>query len=645
MRHPLLPAAALAALVILVCEGFFGLFSKLSDPMRSPSHYAHFIESGECWMRVQISDIPEERKKTIRATVDVLEIADTNGQAQTCKGKMLLYVEKPSSISAGDILLVRTSPRLPSGADNPHQFDYRRHLQRRGILHTAYVTSADYRITEHSNKGVKARISSYRQRLIEVIHYSSLTDSQQGIAESILLGWDSELDDDTRTRFRTAGITHLLCVSGLHVGIIAVLVGWLLSFLGNRRHLRIIKGIIKIVSIWAFVVITGMAPSAMRAGLMFSLIAVGQIFSNRPPTLNAIAASALILLIAKPLMLFEVGFQLSYAAVIAIVVLVPPCEELIPIPEGKSKMTKLMFNILRKIRTLFCVSLVAQIATTPLTLYYFHSFPPYFLVANMTVTPFAALLLGSVLAMLAVAWWPMAFKVAGSVASTLLSATEHITRTISLWPNALIENIYFDETLLILSVIILFMLGWLIVRPQWGKALAAAALLVAAIIYILHINTRSSRQLCYDIYRVGNRTAIEFFIGKESILLCDSATASNPESIDYQTANNLIWHKAKRLHIMSLDTTYEDAHLIVKDRFIGFAGKTFRVVDRSNYRQRSTYIPKVDYLLLRQSPYITIAELQQQYRFDTLIILSQNTERRSSEWQSECQSLKVNYKL
>ena len=138
MRHPLLPAAALAALVILVCEGFFGLFSKLSDPMRSPSHYAHFV-ADECWMRVQISDIPEEREKTIRATADVLEIADTGGKAHQCHGKLLIYIEKPSAVNAGDELLVLARPQMPSAADNPHQFDYRRHLKRKGILYTSYI--------------------------------------------------------------------------------------------------------------------------------------------------------------------------------------------------------------------------------------------------------------------------------------------------------------------------------------------------------------------------------------------------------------------------------------------------------------------------------------------------------------------------
>lgn len=622
MRNPLLPIAALAALVILVCEGFFGIFSKWSDPSRSPSHYVHYVEDGDCWMRLRVDDIPEARRNTLRATATVLEVADSTGAVHPCQGKILLFFEKSSTVRAGDELVVLAAPRLPNGADNPHQFDYRRDLRRKGILRTAYIPSAACRVIAHSDKGLKAKTTVLRQRLIEVIHFSSLSPSQQGIAEALILGWRGDLDAETQSQFRTAGITHLLCVSGLHVGIVALIIGWCLGFLSNRRTMRIVKGSVQIAAIWLFVVVTGMAPSTMRAGLMFSLIVIGQMFFSRPPTLNAIAASALILLAVNPLMLFEVGFQLSYCAVIAIVVLVRPLEELMPLPDGESRVGHLLFRLLKKIRTLLCVSLVAQLATTPLTLFYFHSFPPYFLVANMIIIPFATLLLGSILLMIAVSWWPLAFKAAGWVVSALLSATEYITSTVSSWPNALIENIYFDGPMLVISASIVLTAGWLLLKPRWSTAAIALATTLVLVLYARTVDARCAVQRHCDIYNVGNRTAIEFFIGKESILLCDSATAANPHSIDYQTANNLIWHKAKRTHILALDTTYEDANIIIKNRFVGFDGKSMRIVDRSNCTQRSLHRVKLNYLLLRESPYVTIEELKQQYDFDSLIYVN-----------------------
>lgn len=644
MRHPLLPVSALVALVILVCEGFFGLFSKLADPMRSPTHYVHYVDGSEQWIHLRVSDIPEPREKTLRMVAEVLDIADSGGATYSSHGKMLIYIEKPSSIAVGDELLVLAQPRLPSGAENPHQFDYRRHLFRKGILYTCYIPSDTYRIIAHNNRGLKAKATTLRKRLVDVIHFSALTPSQQGIAEALILGWNGDLDGNTQAQFRSAGISHLLCVSGLHVGIVALLVGWCLFFMSNRRAMRIIKGLIQIFAIWAFVVITGMAPATMRAGLMFTFIVIGQMFFSRPPTLNAIAASALVLLVYKPLLLFDAGFQLSYVAVISIVVLEKPLESLMPIPDGENLVAKTLFSILKKIRSLLCVSIVAQLATTPLTLFYFHSFAPYFLVANMTVIPFATLMLGSVMLMLAVCWWPMAFKAAGALASFFLGATERITETISLWPFALVEGVYFDGTMLLLFFSIILLLGWTLAKKSWYTAIAALVISISFVIYARRVEARCVTQLHSDIYRVGNRTAIEYFVGHESYLLCDTATAKNPDRIDYQTSNNLIWHQVRQRHILPLDTSYNDGHLFVKDRFVGFDGHRMRIVDRSNYRYQSQQRIKLDYILLRESPFITIAELQHQYDFDTLIISSQNSQHRIKEWQRQCDLLGVPYR-
>ncbi len=640
MKHPLLPAALIVAAIIFIAETFFGFFSEATDPARSEAHYSRYVGS-QNWIRVQVDEIPSERERSIRAICNVLEITDTGGATHACKGQILLYLQKTSTVAFGDELLVSSSLNLPSGADNPHQFNYRKYLRRKGILYTDYVTSSDYRIIGHNTKGWKSKTTVLRQRLINVIQFSQLSPSQQGIAEALILGWDEDLNPETKAHFRTAGITHLLCVSGLHVGIVALLVGWCLFFLSNRRPARIVKGCIQLAAIWAFVILTGMAPSTMRAAFMFSFIVIGQIFFTRPPTLNAIAASALILLVAKPLLLFDVGFQLSYTAVLAIVILVRPLEELMPLPDGKNRFTRLIFKTLKKIRSLFCVSLVAQIAVLPLTLYYFHTFPPYFLVANMTVIPMAGLLLGSVLLMLIVAWWPLAFKAIGMFTSFLLATTEHITSAIASWPNALIEGIYFDTPILILSLVIVILLSWMLLRPQWKTLTAVLATVFVLVIYVKHIESKCDTQRHIDVYNVGNRTAIEFFSGHKSYLVCDKSTAQNPNAIDFQTGNNLIFRQTKQRTILPIDTTFEDDNIYISNRFISFGGKTFRIVDRSNYRSRSLSHPEIDYLILRESPYINVPELCDQYDFDTLIVCSQNSIRRRAAWQHQCDSLGI----
>jgi len=646
MRNPLVPVVLLLIVVILLCELPFGWVSRCFAPERSPQHYSHYV-SEQNWMRIRVAETPSQHQRTVHLVAEVMEIADSNGTPHDCHGKLLVYLMKDSLLTSvpdyGDELLLLASPRLPSADDNPHQFNYRRHLHNKGISHTTFASPSAIRLLQHDSHGLMSAVSTLRQRLVQVIRLSSLTPAQQGIAEALFLGWDDDLAPETQSQFRQAGITHLLCVSGLHVGIVALLVGYLLSFIGNHRRGRIVKGCVTLLVIWFFVLLTGMAPGTMRAGLMFSFITVGRMAFSRPPTLNALAASALVLLVANPLLLFDVGFQLSYAAVLGIVLLMPGFQSLLPAitsDEGWRRQTQLL---LHKVASLFFVSLSAQLATTPFILFYFHQFPVYFLIANMVVVPFAGLLLGSVILMVALAWWPAVFALLGGVVSAEIAATEWVTSLVARLPHALIQDIWFDPWMFVLTLAMTLLVGFALVRRSWRLLSAALAAAVVLAAYARVVESRFAAQSHFDVYRLGNRTAVEFFAGHQSYLLCDSTVAAHPEAINYQTSGNRRYRQAHATTVLPLDTLFSDDRLMVADRWVSFDGRTFRIVDRSNCRHHSMARPHVDYLLLRESPYLTVGELQQQYDFDTLLIASQNSQRRRSAWRAQCDSLDVPY--
>ena len=643
MRNPLLSVTIIVVLVILLCESLFGLFSRYGDPMRSPDHYGHFAD-GECMMLVEVAKAPTHGNNSLKVNAEVLAVADSNGIQHPCHGKMLLFMPfDADTLVAGDRLLLCATPRQPSPPNNPHQFNYRFYLRQQNITHTAYVKNNSFRVVAHSDKGLRHFFDKMRMRLVATIQSSRLSASSKGIAENMLLGWDDDMQEETQDNFRRSGIAHLLCVSGLHVGIIALLVSWPLLLLGNKRKMKIIRGCIQIAVLWLFAAITGMAPSTCRAALMFSFISIGQMFYAKPPTLNAIAASALLLLIWRPLLLFNIGFQLSYSAVCGIVIFTEPLSNLIPLPEGTVRWKKIAAKILARLRSLFCVSLVAQLSTMPFSLYYFHQFPPYFLVANMVIVPCAFVLMLTIIILLVSSFWPALFNIIGIVLNGELTAVDRITSAIASWPHSMIEDIYFDTPMLAMTLVMTCLIAWM--TMQRNKKLIITVLFVSLILIVYAVirERQSSNQMHCDIYSVGRRTAIEFFAGHTSYLICDKATAENPKAIDFQTKDNRIYRQCRSTLILPADTAYEDANILVDNYFIMFNGTSYRIVNRNNRRELSEYVIHIDKLLLCDNPYVTVAELRKRYDFDTLVITSSNSQSYVGHSQEECDSLSVPY--
>ena len=403
---------------------------------------------------VRLCDTPRPTPKCYKSVAEVIGV-----DGHSSAGKVLLYIRQDSAsaqLRYGDCLWITARPQRPRNWTS--DFDYRRYLRRKGILWQCYVPPAHWQLTAHdSTFTLRGWSKGIQLRMVERMRHSDLTPSQQGIAEALLLGWRDDVDEATQQQFRDAGITHLLCVSGLHVGIVAWLAGAVLFFLGRKRWQRVVKGIVQIGVIWLFVMLTGMAPSTLRAGVMFSLLLMAIMLQRHSERLNNLCTSMILLLVVNPMLLFDVGFQLSYAAVAGIIVLQRPLEELFPLLSDSDY--KLSLWLPQKVWQLTCLSISAQVAALPLVLYHFHQFQLYFLIANLTIVPFAGVLLATVLLMLLTG--------SGWVTSLLsgeLVIVDALTRWISSLPHAMLTDIYCDlpvaliiTALIIVLTILLYM--------------------------------------------------------------------------------------------------------------------------------------------------------------------------------------------
>lgn len=272
---------------------------------------------------------------------------------------------------------------------------------------TSYKVYQYYK-AENRPTALESKALEIRESLIDV-YRKNTSEANTGIISAITLGKKDGIDRETKNLFSMSGGSHVLAVSGLHVGIIYMILLWFAGFLPKKRAVTIVSHIVTIVCLWGYAFICGLPASVVRSALMFSLISVSAILERRNVSLNTVFASAFIMLLYKPLYLLDIGFQLSYAAVISILLFYP---KLYSILTSKNKILSVLWSMI-------CVSAAAQIGTLPLTVYYFHQIPTYSLLTNFLVVPAAFLIIYLSAAMLTVSHLQAVPELLGEVVDTV----------------------------------------------------------------------------------------------------------------------------------------------------------------------------------------------------------------------------------
>ena len=387
---------ALIILLSIVTLALGGLRCHVDDPQYDNVHWSHRCPQ-PAYLSLRLTDTPVPRERSLRSDAQVLSVNNRH-----CHGDLHLYLRKDSlaaTLRYGDTLL------LHGYADT--------------VRGTLYVTSDHYLVTGRDSTSLRAKSEQLRMRLLHRMQTGSLSHRQAGMAEAMTLGWRGDLDADLQAQFRDAGIIHLLCVSGLHVGLLAALVGWMLLWIGKERRGRILRGILQLLTVWVFVFLTGMAPATLRAALMFSLFIISHMMGRRTDSMNLLAIAAIAMLMANPMLLFDTGWQLSFSAVAGILLVRP--------------LLRLHRNILWQTAI---ASLAATLATLPVSLATFHQFHPWFLLANVIIVPLAGLLLG-----LSLLYMALPCDLTAFLAQWPFEACDWLTNAISRLPVATIDGL------------------------------------------------------------------------------------------------------------------------------------------------------------------------------------------------------------
>lgn len=375
------------------------LWSSTNEPVRIPN-------SSNATFEGVVDEVVGENERNLRVKVIVNHLAHDKGESFV-KLSGLFYI--PTTLVSKDSLLgchIKGSGLLmPLGkALVPYQFDYGNYLYQQGYSFSFSVKMID-QLVMPSGSSVSAFGERLRSRFKFVFEQSIKNDSLSSVVKALVLGDRTSLDKDLRDRYVIAGAIHVLAVSGLHVGILYLLLSFLMSVWGKGKA-KIPRVVLMIAILWVYAWLTRFSPSVTRATIMFSILLLGKSFERNASLFNSLALSAVVILIVWPGSFFQAGFWLSHLAVVGIGVFYQPIYRLFIF----------RFVLWRWLWSMVAVSVAAQLATFPLMLYLFHGFPVYFILANVLILPVVPIVLSGafILLMLPVNWWG-SMVVAGGV--------------------------------------------------------------------------------------------------------------------------------------------------------------------------------------------------------------------------------------
>ena len=345
--------------------------------------------------QVEIISAPLEKENSYQCKVKLQQKFDTLF-IENAYGNAMIYFQKDSSVESlriGDKLLIFAEFKSPDGVQNPDGFDYSNYLKRQGVLATAYISTDNWKKSDEKPTFSLRRLSDeIRNKLLEIYSSFGIVGDEFAVLAALTLGYTDELETTVIKSYSASGAMHILSVSGLHVGIVFAVFAFLLKPLDKKRKTKILKAILIILFLWIYAFITGLSPAVMRAALMFSFVSLANSLEQKSQIYNTIFMSAFLMLLFNPNVLFNIGFQLSYAAVLSIVFFQPRISKLV-IP--KYKIGKWSWDLV-------AVSIAAQLGTVPFTLFYFHQFPNFFLLTNIVAIPLSTAIIYLAIALLVV---------------------------------------------------------------------------------------------------------------------------------------------------------------------------------------------------------------------------------------------------
>ena len=608
---------------ILLCAGMLTVWQK---DIRNNINWYGQLYNDSSTLIVKINEPLVEKDKSYKAEGEVETVAN-NGINKSTTGKLLIYFSKENITQLpkyGDKILITGGLQIIKNAGNPGGFDYSRYMAFQQTFYQVFLKPNKFELLNvNSQNRLYAFIYNARSYVISVLQQFVKGDKKvTGIAEALLIGYKQDLDKDVVQAYSNTGVVHIIAISGMHLGLIYAVLVWIFLRLPIIKRNTVIRVVVILLCLWIFSLITGGSASVLRSAVMFTCILIGKEFFKQASIYNSLATSAFLLLCYDPFLLWDVGFQLSYCAVIGIVWLQKPVQNLF-----YAKNT-----YLRYLWQLCSVTIAAQVLTLPICIYYFHQIPTLFLLTNLICVPLSTLILFAEILLIVVSPFPLIASAFGKFIYVLTWLMNLIIDRCNKLPLSLIDKIY-------ATPYTTFFLYLFVFTAVAGLLRYNKKLILGSLVFFLFfmgiwsygkINLMQQKKII--VYNVSRHTAIDFvesgkyfFVGDDDLKKDGALQNFNlkPARVSLQISE----------HVGMLNSMQHSKYLWQ------FYGKKIMLIDSALSFETLQNKILLDVLLITKNANVDIAHITSAVSPRCIVFDASNSLWKIAKWKKQCSLL------
>jgi competence protein ComEC len=622
-RYALSGLNGLAIAVLFISIG--GLLAWYKD-IRHDNNWFGSHYKNKLALVLTLQENPVEKTKSYKANASVDFILNNDTSIKT-NGTIIIYFKKDSTtdkLKYGSQLIVKKSLQEIKNSGNPGGFDYKRYSLFQGITHQVYLKQNEFAVLPGENKTrFNEFIFSTREKILNILRTNIKADKELGLAEALLIGYKDDLDKTLVQSYSNTGVVHVIAISGLHLGLIYWLLLKLFWPLQKRKNTKWLRPVLIIAGLWLFSLLAGMQPSVIRSAVMFTCIVLGETWTRKSSIYNTLAFSAFLLLFINPYWLWDVGFQLSYIAVLSIVIFMRPIYNWFYI---KNKALDFVWK-------LNAVTLAAQILTVPVSIYHFHQFPFSFMFTNFIAVPLSSLILLGEIFLCAISFIPVVALFVGKILYWLLWAMNTYVERIELLPYALWDGLQISipQAALLLAAATGFGF-WLMEKSKTGLKYGLVALLSLVVLRLISFIQANNREQII-VYNVPQKQATDFIDGRKYFFVGDSDLLTDDFIRNFHIKPSRVLHRIEEAN--DLENFHEQGNTIIyKDK------KILRINRTTSFRPSENKI-SVDLLLVSGNPKLYFSKLMKTFSVKQVVFDGSCPAWKINYWKKDCDSLRI----